>query len=144
MRMATWFRQAIAAVCVFILFSLSGCSIPNLEGQQCTEARDAVHDFYFWYLGTEPAMRDKQRDVYDRFIAPEFSTVPKTNVDPFFLSDTTPTTLKIGKCEMKDDSHVKMQVQLYWRQDGKTDQKEVYADLAKTGNKWLIDKVQSR
>ena len=144
MTIARSVRQAVAAVYVFILFSLAGCSIPNLEGQQCTEARDAVHDFYFWYLGTEPAMRDKQRDVYDRFIAPQFSTVSKTNVDPFFLSDTTPTTLKIGKCEMKDDSHVTMQVQLYWRQDGKTDQKEVYADVAKSGDKWLIDKVQSR
>jgi hypothetical protein len=37
-----------------------------------------------------------------------------------------------------------MQVQLYWRHDGKTDQKEVYADVAKTGDRWQIDKVESR
>jgi hypothetical protein len=138
------YRHAVAATFIFIVLVLCGCSIPNLERQQCTEARDVVHDFYFWYLGTEPAMRDKQQDVYNRFIAPSFQSAAKTELDPFFLSPTIPTTLKIGKCEMKDDSHVEMQVQLYWRQDGKTDQKEVYADVAKTGDKWLIDKVESR
>jgi hypothetical protein len=137
-------RQAIYAVSISVFLFLSGCSIPNLEGQQCTEARDAVHDFYFWYLGTDPAMRDKQKDVYDRFIAPGFVTAAGEGRDPFFLSDTIPTTLKIGKCEMKDDSRVEMQVQLYWRQGGKTDQKEVYADVARSGDKWLIDKVESR
>jgi hypothetical protein len=89
-------------------------------------------------------MRDKQRDVYNRFIAPTFQSASGRDIDPFFLSETTPTTLKIGKCEMKDDFHVEMQVQLYWRQENKTDQKEVYADVVKTGDKWLIDNVESR
>jgi hypothetical protein len=137
-------RHALLCILIGVFICVSGCSIPNLEGQQCTEARDAVHDFYFWYLGTDPAMRDKQKDVYDRFIAPGFVTAAGEGRDPFFLSDTIPTTLKIGKCEMKDDSRVEMQVQLYWRQGGKTDQKEVYADVARSGDKWLIDKVESR
>jgi hypothetical protein len=137
-------RHAFLCILIGVFICVSGCSIPNLEGQQCTEARDAVHDFYFWYLGTDSAMRDKQRNIYERFIAPSFQSDAKTDLDPFFLSDTTPTTLKIGKCEQIDDLHVSMQVQLYWRQDGKTDQKEVYADVKKATNGWLIDKVESR
>ena len=144
MRAVAAVRQALAAGSIFVFLVLSGCSIPNLEGQQCTEARDTAHDFYFWYLGTEPIVRDKQQDVYNRFIDPDFHSAAGANSDPFFLSDTTPTTLKIGKCESKDDSHVEMQIQLYWRHDGKTDQKEVYAEVAKTGDKWLIHKVESR
>jgi hypothetical protein len=124
--------------------SLASCSIPNLEGQQCTETRDVVREFYSWYLGTDAAMREKQRDFYDRYIAPNFRSAAATGLDPFFLSDTTPTTFKIGKCEVKDDSHVDIQVQIYWRQEQKIDQKEVYAGVEKVGDKWFIDEVNGR
>ena len=141
MRFAGWL---VAIVIVLSAFGLASCSIPNLEGQQCTDARESVREFYFWYLGTDATMRDKQRDFYDRFVAPDFRPAGGANLDPFFLSDTTPTTLKIGKCELKNDTHVEMQVQLYWKHEGKTDQKEVYADVAKAGDQWLIEKVESR
>lgn len=136
-------RQVIITGLVLSIVGLGGCSIPNLEGEQCTQARDAVREFYFWYLGTDASVREKQRDFYDRYIAPSFRSVAGQDLDPFFLSGTAPTTLKIGKCEMKDDSHVTMQVQLYWRQEGKTEQKEVYADVIKVAGKWLIDRVES-
>jgi hypothetical protein len=121
-----------------------GCSIPNLEGEQCGRSRDTVREFYSWYLGTDADMRAKQKEIYDRFISPNFAGAPSGGLDPFFLSDTTPTTFKVGKCQQKDDSHVDMQVQIYWRHDGTTDQKQVYAKTIKTGDKWLIDKVESR
>lgn len=137
-------RLAIVTILLFATFLISSCSIPNLEGQQCTEARDAVREFYSWYMGTDAAVREKQRDVYNRYIASDFHSTAVTDNDPFYLSDTTPTTFKIGKCEQKDDSHITIQIQLYWRQDRKTDQKEVYANVTKSGDKWLIDKVESR
>jgi len=61
-----------------------------------------------------------------------------------FLSGTTPTTFKIGKCEAVTETKAEMQVQLYWREDGKTDQKEVFAELTRTNDRWLIEKVESR
>ena len=94
-------------------------------------------------MGTDVTARGNQRDVYDRYIAADFRSAAGSDSDPFYLSGTTPTTFKIGKCEQRDDSHVTIQVQLYWRQDGKTDQKEVYADVVKSGDRWLIDKVVS-
>ena len=136
----------MAIVCLLLLtgsFQLA-CSIPNLEGQQCTEARDAVREFYSWYMGTDAEMRQKQIDVFNRYVAPNFHSAAGPDSDPFYLSQTTPTTFKIGKCEQKDDSQVTVQVQLYWRQDGKTDQKEVYAEVKKATSGWLIDKVESR
>jgi len=39
---------------------------------------------------------------------------------------------------------VDIQVQIYWRQEQKIDQKEVYADVEKVGDKWLIDEVNGR
>jgi hypothetical protein len=135
----------LAAITMIALFSVAcGLSIPNLEDQQCSTARDSAREFYSWYLGTDSESRAKQKEFYDRYVSPGFTSTASGDVDPFFLSDTTPKTLKVGKCEERDDSHVAMQVQLYWKQEGHTDQKEVYADMSMTGGKWLIDKVESR
>jgi hypothetical protein len=120
------------------------CSIPKLESPQCSEAGDQVKEFYSWYLGTDAEMRGRQRDVYERFISPKFQTDVAAGTDPFFRSTTPPTTFKIGKCESISDSQGKIQVQLYWRFENKTDQKEVYADVVKSGDRWLIEKVESR
>lgn len=127
-----------------LLLILNSCSIPNLEAPQCSEARDTVKEFYSWYLGTDADMRSRQRVVYDRFVSPTFRTDNAGADDPFFRSSTLPTTFKIGKCESTTDSKARMQVQLYWREDGKTDQKDVFTELTKTGERWLIDKVESR
>jgi hypothetical protein len=137
----------LAIAACFLLFGICsqiGCSIPSLESQQCTETRDIVKEFYSWYLGTDTEMRAKQRDIYERYIASEFQPSSRNDEDPFFLSGTTPTTFKIGKCEVVSDTEVEIQVQLYWRQGNKTDQKEVYAETIKQGDKWVIDKVESR
>ena len=134
-----WRMALLLAACCQL-----SCSIPNLESQQCAEARDTAKEFYSWYLGTDVAMRMEQRETYDRFIAPNFRPPSNSDLDPFFLSPTTPTTFKIGKCELENDTRASIQVQLYWRQQLKTEQREVYADAIKVGDKWLIDKVESR
>ena len=122
------------------------CSIPKLESPQCSEAGDQVKEFYSWYLGTDAEMRGRQPEVYDRFISPAFPKQRGTNweSDPFFLSTTPPTTFKIGKCESMNDTQGKIQVQLYCRFENKTDQKEVYADVVKSGDRWLIEKVEGQ
>jgi hypothetical protein len=120
------------------------CSIPNPESQQCAEARDSVKEFYSWYLGTDPEQRAKQPEVFKKFISPESSLNTSGGPEAFFNSPTLPTTFKIGKCEMVDPTHTNIQVQLYWREGSKTEQKEVYADTLKSGDKWLIDEIESR
>lgn len=127
-----------------IAICLVNCSIPNLETEQCSNARDNVKEFYSWYLGTDSDLRLKQRDVYDRHISPSFRSQAGEGMDPFFLSENPPTTFKVGKCEIVDDRNVNMQVQLYWRHDLTTDQKEVIAHEVKNGEKWLIEYVTGR
>jgi hypothetical protein len=145
MRGVSFGLRMFAYFAVFsVLCSTLSCSIPNLESRQCTEARDSVKEFYSWYTGTDSAVREKQRDVYDKYVGTGFRPSLGSQSDPFYLSDVAPTTFKIGKCELKDESHVTVQIQLYWREQGKTDQKEVYADVSKNGDKWLIDKVEGR
>ena len=138
-------RTTIFTFCLsLIAYCFIGCSIPKLETPQCSEAGDQVKEFYSWYLGTDAEMRGRQRDVYDRFISPKFQTDVADGTDPFFRSTTPPTTFKIGKCESINDTQGKIQVQLYWRFENKTDQKEVYADVAKSGDRWLIERVEGQ
>ena len=122
------------------------CSIPNLETAQCSEARDSVKEFYSWYSGTESEDRAKQPEVFKKYISSEspLNSAGGEKIDPFFNSATPPTTFKIGKCEMVDGTHTNIQVQLYWRQEAKTDQREVYADTVKSGDRWQIEKIESR
>jgi len=137
-------RHCVIWCMLLAVVSQTGCSIPNLEGQSCTEARDAVKEFYSWYLGTDADTRLRQRDIYDRYVSQDFPASHGQNGGPFFLSDSTPTTFKIGKCEAVNDSTVEIQVQLYWRSDNRTDQREIYAETIKNNDKWLINKIHSR
>jgi hypothetical protein len=139
-------RQMGAAVCLLLMIGGQlACSIPNPESQQCSEARDSAKEFYSWYLGTDAEQRTKQPDVFRKFISPNSSlNTSAGEIDPFFNSETAPTTFKIGKCEMVDSTHTNIQIQLYWREGAKTEQKEVYAGTVKSGDRWLIEKVESR
>jgi hypothetical protein len=135
-----------AVICFLLMIGGQlACSIPNPESQQCAEARDSAKEFYSWYLGTDAEQRAKQPDVFRKFISPNSSLNTRAGeIDPFFNSETAPTTFKIGKCEMVDETRTNVQVQLYWREGAKTEQKEVYAGTVKSGDRWLIEKVESR
>ena len=134
------------AYCLLLIAScLSGCSIPNMQSQQCSEASDNVKEFYSWYLGTDADQR--RPEVFRKYVLAGLpSEKPGTGeTDPFYLSPKPPTTFKVGKCEMVDDTHANIQVQLYWRYDDRnTDQREVYADTVKSGDVWQIEKIENR
>lgn len=140
-------RLRLSTFCLLLIaYCFAGCSIPNLENPQCAEARDAVKEFYSWYLGTVPEQREKQPEIFRRFISPESRlNAGDFEIDPFFNSISQPTTFKIGKCEIIDPTHTNVQVQLYWRhEDAKTDQREVYADTVKREDKWLMESIEQR
>jgi hypothetical protein len=136
----------LPASCLLLIAVCSwGCSIPNMQSQQCSEASDNVKEFYSWYLGTDAEQR--RPEVFKKYVAAGFPTdIPGNDEsDPFYLSAKAPTTFKVGKCQIVDDSHSDVQVQLYWRySDRNTDQREVYADTVKTGDVWQIVKIEDR
>lgn len=132
-----------AAIFVCLSTALSGCSLPNLENPECSHARDSVKQFYSWYLGTDADERGKHPEIFNKFISPEFprdrSSALKT--DPVLLTDNFPKTFRVGVCKMVDSEHVELQVLLLWRDDIKSEQKEIKVEAVKTGDKWLIKKV---
>lgn len=66
------------------------------------------------------------------------------SLDQFTLTREYPRTFKIGECNAETANAVDLQVQLYWRDDEKTVQQEVIANMVKESGKWLLDGVGSK
>jgi hypothetical protein len=119
--------------------------MPNLEGAECSEARDAVKQFYSFHFGNDMRPTVQTLKLRERFLTPELirqlENMPETSRDYFTATDQAPKTFKIGKCVVKDPTHAEFQVQLYWRDDIETVQKDVQAEAVKADDTWLIDKV---
>ena len=138
-----------SVISVAISFFAYGCSIPNLEKPECTEARDAVKQFYSFHFGNDMHPSAENLKLRERYLTPEFMKIlmvdvtglPATTKDYFTASEEPPKTFKIGKCELPQPDKANVQVQLYWRDDTKTVQKEVHVEAVKTNDVWLINKV---
>ena len=126
----------------------SACSIPNLEGAECSQAREAVKHFYSFHFGNDMTVTTDNLKARQRFLTPEFfgtlSSQSGTNVDPFTKADTPPKTFKIAKCTQVGSDKADVAVQIYWRYEtGKVDQRELHVETIKSGDAWLINKVSN-
>lgn len=136
---------AVLICIVYISFLTLGCGVPNLESMQCAEARDAIRQFYSFHFANDMTPSSENLKARERFLTPElYSQLQNSalgNTDYFTNSDDYPRTFKVGKCEHKPDSSiVNVQIQLYWRDDFSTVQKEVTVTSILKDN-WLIYNV---
>ena len=125
---------------------ICSCSIPNLEKPECTAARDGVKQFYSFHFGNDMHSTLENLKLREKFLTPElFRTLSAANDtrDYFTASDDPPKTFKIGKCEAPQPDKADVQVQIYWRDDAKTVQKELHVEAIKTGDSWLVNKVSN-
>ena len=139
-------HNIVRLFCVlYFALCISSCSIPSLEKPECTEARDAVKQFYSFHFGNDMHPSPENLKMRERFLTAEFykslSASSDTKTDIFTASDDPPKTFKIGKCEAPHPDRADLQIQVYWRDDAKTVQKEVHVEAVKTGDAWLINKV---
>lgn len=64
-----------------------------------------------------------------------------SKTDYFTASDVFPRTFKIGDCTLKSPDDATVQVQIYWKDDYTTVQKDVLVDVVKRAGAWLINGV---
>ena len=65
----------------------------------------------------------------------------ETKKDYFTATDNYPKAFRVGECSAESDEKATLQVLLLWRDDTKSEQKEVHVETIKDGEKWLINKV---
>ena len=134
------------SVCsVAILFFATACSVPNLEEPQCTVARDTVKRFYSFHFGNDMHPSPENLKAREQFLTSEListlSASTETAKDYFTATENYPKAFRVGECTSGSDDKATFQVLLLWRDDTKSEQKEVHVETVKAGDKWLINNV---
>jgi hypothetical protein len=135
-------------VFLFLALCVSSCSIPNLEDPACTDARTEVRQFYSFHFGNDMRPSAENLQLREKFLTPELvktlSASNETTVDYFTATSDYPKSFRIGECKVVSPVETEFQVVLLWRDDKRSEQKELAIKAIKTGDKWLIDKVLSK
>lgn len=133
----------------FMFFSVfAACSIPNLEDSRCTEARINVKKLYSKHFGVEMKPSANNLEDIKQFLTDDLyaklSTSQTGNVDYFTQTDDYPKAFRLGKCAVVEGSDsVVLQIVLFWRDDDRSDQREVYVSAANVDGNWLVKEVKS-
>lgn len=136
----------------FLLFCLLltaycslNCSMPNLAEPECTASRGVVKEFYSYHFGNEMRFSQENLKPREKFLTPEFVKslqVLQTENDPFTTNNTDfPKAFRIGKCEVAAPDKTIFEVVLFWRDDTRSEQKIIKAEVIKQNEKWLINKI---
>jgi hypothetical protein len=132
---------------VLVVVAFGGCSIPNLQSPECSDASDGVKEFYSFHFGNDMHPSAENLKARQRFLTPELfsrlSTANASDMDYFTASETPPKTFKIAQCTAEGKDKADVHVQIYWREDPKVTQKEVHVEAVKVGEAWLVNKVSN-
>ena len=147
------FAQVAAA---FLLLGacclLGSCSIPNLEEQDCREARGRVREFYSFHFGNDMNLSEENVKLRDKFLTSRLRTdllndavtLPVKTTEYFTAAPTNdlPKAFRVGECRVvQPGQEVRFDVLLFWKDDTRTEQKHVFASVKKEDDSWLIDSV---
>ncbi|MGI9036436.1 MAG: hypothetical protein ACR2GD_10420 [Pyrinomonadaceae bacterium] len=131
------------------IFCFSSCSIPNLEKPECTDARNAVREFYSFDYSSDTKFNQENLQLRKRFLtAGLFQTLsqqPDSATDYFTKSEEPPKAFRVGECKVVEPQNKTMLgVVLFWRDNEINRQKEVAVEAVKENNGWLINKVEAK
>jgi hypothetical protein len=146
--MSSKFKVQSSRLFLFFAFLLCSCSIPNLEKPECTEARNAVREFYSFHIGNDIKPSAENLKLREKFLSRKlFETLSASNEtakDYFTGTDDYPRAFRVGSCEVVSPERTVLGVLLFWRDDTRSEQREVKVEAVKENEKWLIDKVEPK
>lgn len=126
---------------------IGACSIPSLEKPQCTAARDTVKRFYSFHFGNDMHPSPENIKAREQFLTSDLvkalSASSETSKDYFTATENYPKAFRVGSCISDSDDKATLQVLLLWRDETKSEQKEVHVETVKMGGAWLINKVSN-
>jgi len=139
-------RYRIQIVCLLLTASCQlGCRIPILESPECYASRDAVKRFYSFHFGNDMKPSPENLEARKGYLTDELATQLQSSTagtrDYFTNSEHYPKAFQVGSCKQDSPDKTEVTILLYWRENEQNQQREVTAEMLKTGDKWLIDKV---
>jgi hypothetical protein len=128
----------------FCLFTFS-CSIPNLESNECQQARDPLKRFYSYHFGSGMQPSEKYYETRREYLTASFGNFVSKKItdkrDFFTLEQDYPKAFRVGGCETIEPNRVRFDVLLFWKDDLRSEQKKISVEMIKEDEKWLIDGV---
>jgi hypothetical protein len=140
---------SITSLCVsvplWLVLLLTGCGVPNLEPPACTESRTTVREFYSFHFGNDMKFSPENLKLREKFLTPELLKrleLSQENTDPFTTGTSDfPKAFRVGECKQISPTETKFQVLLFWRDDTRSEQREIKVEAIKQNEKWLVNKV---
>jgi hypothetical protein len=77
-------------------------------------------------------------------LAASLASSSDANRDYFTASDEYPKAFRVGACRATGTDKSEVQVLLFWKDDQRSEQREVWAEAVKTDGTWMINKVTNR
>jgi Protein of unknown function (DUF3828) len=142
------FRSCGLLSCLLLIANclLLSCSVPNLEEQDCREARDVVREFYSFHFGNDMHPSADNVRLREKYLTSRLKdnllNAPATDVDYFTATSDLPKAFRVGGCTVNAPGQsVNFDVLLFWKDDKRTEQKHISVAVRKENEKWLIDRV---
>jgi len=134
--------------CILHFAFLIGCSIPNLEKPECSAARQATGEFYSYHFGNDMKPSKENLQLRAKFLTDELkqNLTAQNNgeTDYFTATDDYPKAFRIGYCTVINENKTIFEVVLFWKDDARSEQREIKVETINQGYKWLINKVENK
>ena len=135
-------------LCVALGVASFACSVPNLEKPECTEARQAVKEFYSSHFGNDMHFTPENLAAREKFLTPEFAASLKgkqAGGDVFTTgNDDLPKAFRVGGCEVDTQGGTSVEVLLFWKTDVRSEQRAIHVHAVKRGDNWLVDNISGQ
>ncbi|MFT3745009.1 MAG: hypothetical protein QM785_12040 [Pyrinomonadaceae bacterium] len=101
--------------------------------------------FYSFHFGNDMTPSPESLKAREKFLTSELvktlSASTEQKRDYFTATDDYPKAFRVGECTAESSDKVTLQVVLLWRNEARSEQKEVKAEAIKAADNWLINKV---
>jgi hypothetical protein len=138
-------RKRLGAYIIAVACLAASCSIPSLEAPECTASRNTVKEFYSFHFGNDMHFSAANLETRSKFLTPDFAAKLGTtggDGDVFTTGDADfPKAFRVGGCTVKAPDETRFSVLLFWRDDVRSEQREIFVDTRNINGSWLIDSV---
>lgn len=139
------FQNLILTFCIFHFVFFISCKIPVLEKPECQEARQTVKKFYSYHFGNDMKFSPENLREREKYLTADFTrklqNLPPEN-DVFTTNSTDyPKAFRIGGCEVAAADKTVFEVLLFWKDDTKSEQREISVEVVKQNDAWLINQI---
>ena len=121
----------------------TACSVPTLESKNCLDAQGSLKKLLSMHFDRGFNGNDAYRKERDGYITERLRGEIDSKKGFDYLTQTTdfPKAFRIGGCTENSENEVILDVLLFWKDDKRSEQRQIDVSMKNVDDKWLVDKV---